>query len=137
LWCALAAVVVATAVSAAGYWIAPQADARQSLIWGAPMLWFVGFGAMLSLVLRNRVAASAALGMVWLGEIFLRTYLLQNQVLQKVYLFLTLETLGGSRSPASAYWFTNRLTLLLLAAAFLAAIIALLHRNEALLGHEG
>jgi hypothetical protein len=75
--------------------------------------------------------------MVWVGELFLRFYFLQNAALQKVYLFLTLETLGGDTAPASAYWLTNRLTLLALAALFLVATLLLVRRGEALLGHEG
>ena len=137
LWCALAAGLISAAISAAGYWIAPQTEPRRPLIWAAPMLWFVAGGAMLSLLLRSRVASSAVLGMIWLGELFLRTYFLQNPTLQKVYLFLTLETLPGARAPASAYWLANRLTLLAMAALFLAALVLLLRLNEALLGHEG
>jgi hypothetical protein len=136
LWCALSAALTSAAISATGYWIAPQASLRQPLIWAAPMLWFIACGAMLSLVLRSRIASSAVLGMVWLGELSLRIYFLQNIALQKVYLFLTLDTLAGDRAPASAYWLTNRLTLLGMAALFVAALVLLLHRNEALLGHE-
>jgi hypothetical protein len=136
LWCLLAAALTSAAISAAGYWIAPQADPRRPLIWAAPMLWFVAGGAMLSLLLRSRVASGAVLGMVWLGELFLRAYFLQNSALQKIYLFLTLETLPGAGAPASAYWLANRLTLLAMAALFLAALAFLLRRDEALLGHE-
>jgi hypothetical protein len=136
LWCALAAVVISAVIAAAGYWVAPQAEPRRQLIWAAPMLWFIACGALLSLLLRSRVASSAVLGMVWLGELFLRAYFLQNAALQKVYLFLTLETVPGSSAPASAYWLTNRLTLLVSAALFLSAVAFLLRRGEMLLGHE-
>lgn len=137
LWCALAAALTSVVISAAGYWIAPQTAPRQPLIWAAPMLWFVAGGAMLSLLLRSRVASSAVLGMVWLGEFFLRPYILQNTTLQKGYLFLTMETLAGDRAPASAYWLANRLTLLAMAALFLAVLALLLRDDESLLGHEG
>jgi hypothetical protein len=136
LWCTLAAVVTSASISAAGYWIAPQTEPRRQLIWAAPMLWFIACGALLSLLLRSRVASSAVLGMVWVGELFLRAYFLQNAALQKVYLFLTLETIPGSSAPASAYWLANRLTLLAMAALFLAVVALLLPRGEALLGHE-
>jgi hypothetical protein len=137
LWCAGCALLTSVAIAAAGYWIAPQDGPRRVLIWAAPMLWLVVGGAMLSLLLRSRVASSAVLGMIWLGEFFLRAYFLQNAALQKIYLFLTLETLPGDRTLPSAYWLTNRLTLLATAALFLAAIGILLRRNEPLLGHEG
>jgi len=136
LWCALAAAVTSAAISSAGYWIAPQAEPRRQLIWAAPMLWFIATGALLSLLLRSRVASSAVLGMVWLGELFLRAYFLQKAALQKVYLFLTLETVPGASAPASAYWLTNRLALLATAALFLVGVAYLLRRGEALLGHE-
>lgn len=137
LWCAGCALLTSAAAAAAGYWIAPQDGPRRVLIWAAPMLWLVAGGAMLSLVLRSRVASSAILGMIWLGEFFLRTYFLQNGALQKAYLFLTIETLPGDSAPASTYWLANRLTLLATATFFLAALSFLLWHNEALLGHEG
>lgn len=136
LWCVVIAALATVAIAAAGYWIAPQAAPRQPLIWGAPMLWCVAGGAALTLLLRSRVASSAVLGMLWVGELFLRGFILQNTALQKAYLFLTLETLPDNHTPASAYWLTNRLTLLVMAAVFLVAIIVLLHRNESLLSHE-
>lgn len=136
LWCAGFAALTSASIAAAGYWIAPQAGPRRALIWAAPMLWLIAVGAMLSLLLRSRVASGAVVGMIWLGEFFLRAYLLPNAALQKVYLFLTLETLPGDRAPASAYWLANRVILLALAALFLIAFTLLLRRNEALLGHE-
>lgn len=135
-WCALAATITSAAIHSAGYWIAPQASLLQPLIWAAPMLWLILGGAMLSLLLRSRIASASILGMLWLGELFLRVHFLQNAALQKVYLFLTLETLPGDGASAAAYWLTNRLTLLATAALFFLALAPLLRRNEALLGHE-
>jgi hypothetical protein len=137
VWYALAAALASAAIHAAGYWIAPQPPSRELLIWAAPLLWFVACGAMLTLLLRSRVASGALLGMVWVGELFLRPYILPNAALQKIYLFLTLETLSGARAPASGYWLTNRLALLGMAALFLMVLFLLLRRSESLLGHEG
>src|SRR5262249_31476768 len=67
LYCTAVAGITAAAIHAAGYWIAPQGAERQPLIWAAPMLWFIGCGAMLALLLRSRVASSAILGMIWVG----------------------------------------------------------------------
>jgi hypothetical protein len=135
-WVALAAAGASALILAAGYWLAPQTAPRSQLIWAAPTLWFVGAGAVLSLLLRSRAAAGAVLGMIWLGELFFRYFFLQNAVLQKLYLFLTLETLPNGVAPDASYWLANRLTLFGTGLVFLAATALLLRRNEALLGHE-
>jgi hypothetical protein len=136
VWVALACVVVSVLVRATGYWIAPQPAPLNQLSWAAPALWFIGAGAMLSLLLRSRIASGAILGMLWLGELVFRTWFLQNTMLQKAYLFLTLETLPSGSAPDAPYWVANRLTLLALSVVFLVAVVLLLRRNEALLGHE-
>lgn len=136
VWVALACALVSVIVRATGYWIAPQPSPLNQLIWAAPALWFLGAGAMLSLLLRSRIASGAILGMLWLGELIFRVWFLQNATLQKTYLFLTLETIPSGSAPDASYWVANRLTLLALAVVFLAVAVLLLRRNEALLGHE-
>ena len=136
VWSALVGLLITWAVHQTGYWLAPQPAPQDQLAWGAPLAWFVAGGAMLSLLLRNRVASSSVLGMLWLGEIFLRSYLLQHSLSQKLYLFLTLSTLPHGDVPNAPYWLANRLTLLGMAAAFLITLAWLLRQNEALLGHE-
>jgi hypothetical protein len=106
------------------------------LLWLAPLLWFIAAGAMFALLLRSPVAAGAVLGMVWLGEVFFRAQILENVYLRNAYLFLTLETLPGGFAPDAAWWTQSRLILLAMVAVFLVIFIALLRRNEALLGHE-
>jgi hypothetical protein len=136
LWATVVCAATSIAIRQAGYWLASQPSPLDQLIWLAPLLWFIAAGAMLSLLLRSRVAAGATLGMLWLGELFFRAQILQNVYLRNVYLFLTLETLPGGFAPDAAYWAQSRLTLLAMAAVFLLIFAALLRRNEALLGHE-
>jgi hypothetical protein len=136
LWTVCVAALASTLIHASGYWIAPQPAPLNQLAWAAPLLWFTFGGAMLSLLFRSRVASSAILGMLWLGELLFRVFFLQDATLQKAYLFLTLETVRGGFAPDASYWVANRLTLLTMALLFLITLCLLLRRNEALLSHE-
>lgn len=136
LWIALICGGATLVAQAAGYWIAPQHAPVNQLIWLAPMLWFAMGGALLSLLLRSRVASSAVLGMVWIAELLFRWYFLRDSLLQKVYAFLTLATLKQGPAPDASYWLSNRLTLLAMAGGFLVVLLILLRQNETLLGQE-
>jgi hypothetical protein len=136
LWAVAVTAVTGGVIRQAGYWLAPQPEPLDQLLWLAPLLWFIAAGAMFALLLRSPVAAGAVLGMVWLGEVFFRAQILENVYLRNAYLFLTLETLPGGFAPDAAWWTQSRLILLAMVAVFLVIFIALLRRNEALLGHE-
>jgi len=136
LWAALVAGGVTAVVDGAGYWIAPQSAPLDHLTWLAPLLWFVATGALLALLLGSWVASTAVLGMLWVGLPFLRWYFLQDAVLQKLYLFLTLSTIPGAEAPDAPYWVANRLLLIGIGVVFLALVAMLLRRSEAILGHE-
>jgi hypothetical protein len=136
LWAMAVCAATSATVRLAGYWLAPQPTPLDLLIWLAPLLWFIGAGAMFTLLLRSPVAAGAILGMIWLGEVFFRTQILENVYLRNAYLFLTLETLPTGFAPDAAWWTQSRLILLAMAAVFFLIFAALLRRNEALLGHE-
>ncbi|HEY2570071.1 MAG TPA: hypothetical protein VGI27_01295 [Solirubrobacteraceae bacterium] len=136
VWSALVSTAALIGVQATGYWIAPQSAPLSQLTWAAPLLWFVGLGSVLTLLLRSRVGSSAVLGMLWLGELLFRSYLLHNDVLQKLYLFLTASSLAGGDAPNASYWLANRLTLIALGLAFLAITSLLLTRNESVLSSE-
>lgn len=136
LWLALICGGGVLVMQAGGYWVAPQHAPANQLTWLAPLLWFINGGAMLSLLLRSRVASSAVLGMLWIAELLFRGYFLHDTLLQKVYAFLTLATLKQGPAPNASYWLSNRLTLLAIAGIFLIALLILLRQNEALLGQE-
>lgn len=137
LWMALICGAGALVVQASGYWIAPQHAPANQLTWLAPLLWFAVGGAMLSLLLRSRVASSAVLGMLWIAELLFRWYFLQDRLLQSVYAFLTVATVKQGPAPTASYWLSNRLTLLTMSGIFLVALVGLLRQNETLLGQEG
>jgi hypothetical protein len=137
VWGALICGAGTAAAQASGYWIAPQRTLDSHLTWLAPLLWFVMGGAMLSLLLRSRVASSAILGMLWIAELIFRWYFLQDTVLRRFYAFLTLATLEHGPAPNASYWLSNRLTLLAMAGVFFITLLILLRQNEALLGQEG
>ncbi len=136
LWTTLVCAATTAVIVATGYWIAPQPAPLNQLTWLAPLLWFIGSGALLALLLGSWVASSAFLGMLWLGVLFFRWLFLQHRSLRTVYLFLTLETVKDGQAPDASYWVANRLTLIAMAFVFFALVALLLRRNEALLGHE-
>lgn len=136
LWMALICGAGMFVAQTRGYWIAPQLAPINQLTWLAPLLWFVLGGAVLSLLLRSRVASSAVLGMLWIAELLFRWYFLQDTLLRRVYVFLTLATLKQGPAPNASYWLSNRLTLLAMASVFLIALSVLLRQNETLLGQE-
>jgi hypothetical protein len=136
IWSALVCAAVQIALQITGYWIAPQPSPLNQLTWFGPLLWFGGLGSLLTLLLGSRIGSAAVLGMVWLGELFFRSFFISNPILQKLYLFLTISSLTGGDAPNAAYWTVNRLTLGILGTAFIGITLLLLRRNEALLRAE-
>jgi hypothetical protein len=130
LWTIAVCAAISRLGAAAGFWLVPRAAPLDQLAWLAPLLWFTMGGTMLALLLRSGTGASAILGMLWLGELLLRPFFLQNAVLQKTFLFLTMI------EPRASFWLANRLTLVGMAVVFLVLAALLLRRNEAILGHE-
>lgn len=123
-------------VQALDYWIAPQPAPLNHLTWLAPLLWYIAAGALLALLLGSWVASTSILGMLWLGELLFRPFFLRDEALRDTYLFLTVATLRDGGAPDAAYWLTNRLALLGMAALFLLGVALLLRRNQAILNHE-
>ncbi len=133
LWTTLCTGGAALVITAAGYWLAilqSLSIGESILLWLAPLLWFIGAGATLALLLRSRAASGALLGMVWIAQFIFKPQFLQNGVLERVYLFLTEE------AGVPSYWLANRLILLAIALALLGLTMLLLGRSESLLGGE-
>lgn len=132
-WTALCTGSAALIITAAGYWLAflqALSPWESILLWLAPLLWFIGAGAALALLLRNRAASGALLGLLWIAQFLLKPQFLQNEALERVYLFLTEE------AGVPSYWLANRLILLAIALALLGLTMLLLGRSESLLGGE-
>lgn len=129
----LTAALASVTIWLAHYWIVVQAPPLNQLLWLAPMIGMAGLGAMLALALRNRSAAIAVLGVVWLGSIFFRPQIIQDIHLRYIYLFLTFDTVQGGLAYHAAYWLANRLTLIGLGLAMALVSVLLLRRNEVLL----
>lgn len=110
-------------------WV-PEPFGRGQLVWLSPLLFFVGLGCVLALLLRSRSAAGAMLGGYWLGCVIFKDYFLVRDWCCLFYPFATL------RAPGTDYWLDNRLTLILSTAAFLLVFAALLRREPAVLGGE-
>ncbi|HKD75932.1 MAG TPA: hypothetical protein VKB76_10565, partial [Ktedonobacterales bacterium] len=136
LWSSLIAVLAAVIIRLAGYWIVVQSAPLNQLLWLAPMVGMAGLGAALALLLRNRSAAIAVLGVVWFGSFFLRPQLIQDSHFRYIYLFLTFDTVQGGLAYNAGFWLANRLILIGLGLALALVAVLLLRRNETLLGSE-
>ncbi len=136
----LVTLAACVAVIAGGYWIVPVDQPIGQLVWLTPLLWYVGAGALLTLLLRSHVASSAVLGMMWIAQFLFKPEFLNSPTLQRLYLFATEELIPGiTRANASlwyATWVENRLILIAIAVALLGATAIVLGRNELLLGAE-
>ncbi|MBA3823147.1 MAG: hypothetical protein H0X24_04470 [Ktedonobacterales bacterium] len=130
LWLAVLGVAIVEVIRLFGFWHLPWVFPQDQLTWAAPTLALVALGASLALLLRNRAASSAILGVVWIGEILFGGFLQQYDATKYTYLFLSSEV------PSAGYWLGNRLALMGVAVVLLAMMWALLGRNEALLGNE-
>lgn len=141
VWALVTTLTVCAAVIAGGYWIVPVDQPVGQLVWLTPLLWFIGAGALLTLVLRSRIASSAVLGMTWIAQFLFKPDFLSGPVLQRMYLFVTEEVITQITRANASLWYTvwleNRLILIGIAFVMLAATAFLLGRNELLLGSEG
>src|SRR5262249_48564958 len=85
------------------------------VLWVAPLLWLAAAGALLALLLRSRATAGAVLGALWIAQLALHSYFATYAWTQPWFLFATLY------APDAAFWWANRIELILTAlAAFLA-----------------
>lgn len=140
-WALVTTLAICVAVIVGGFWIVPVDQPLGQLVWLTPLLWYISAGAVLTLVLRSRVASSTVLGMTWIAQFLFKPDFLGSPTLQRLYLFATEEIIPGiTRANASlwyAAWVQNRLILIGMALMILAAAVFLLGRNELLLGSEG
>lgn len=140
LWVFALTGIVSVLVVATHHWIVPVRQPLSQLTWLAPLLWYIAAGALLTLLLRSRVASSAALGMIWIAQFIFKPVFQEYGVLQRLYLFLT-EQLIPDVWPAQyplwyATWLQNRLILLALALIMFGVVALLLRRSEVLLSAE-
>ncbi len=140
VWALAVAAATAWIVVGTDHWIVPVDQPLAQLTWLTPILWYIGLGALLTLLLRSRVASSAILGMAWIAQFLFKNTFLHSQTLVRVYPFLTEELIPGiTRANAPlwyAAWVQNRFILLAMAMAMLTVASVLLGRNEALLSAE-
>ncbi len=140
LWVLALAGLVAVTTVATHRWIVPVEQPLSQLTWLSPLLWYIAAGALLTLLLRSRVASSTALGMIWIAQFLFKPVFQEYGVLQRLYLFITEELIPDIWPASYPSWYTtwlqNRLTLLALALVMLVAVALLLRRNEALLSAE-
>jgi hypothetical protein len=110
----------------AGLWTVPGPFLKGQLGWLAPLLWFVGAGALLATLLRARAASGAILGGVWLFENLFGGLMVEREWARPFFLFATTYT------PGADYWLTNRLALIATALVALAAVWIIASNPESL-----
>lgn len=127
---AAASLLTALAFYGTGAWPAQESTAGIVLAWAAPMVWLGGLGLFAAVAARSPAVGSGLVGGLWLAEILGTDSMVANPVLKAQYLYTTHVHLHG------APWAVNRLALLTVGTAALAAAGALLGRPERLLGAE-
>jgi hypothetical protein len=108
-------------------WSALLSFLTNQLTWLAPLLWFVGLGLCLAMLLRSRSASSAILSGIWVGEILFKDFFIDTDWLRPAFLFPTTLT------PAIDFWLTNRFEVLGTALVLLLLGWLLLRNPEGLL----
>lgn len=129
-WAALFAAAWTAALSATGLlWEQlPESLLLGGLTWAAPLLFFVGAGALLALVFKSHTASVAILGGLWVVEAAFPTLVVARDWLLPFYLFATVRIPGAG----TEFWLSNRLTLLGTALVFVVGIVLLLRNSESL-----
>jgi hypothetical protein len=97
------------------------------LTWVAPLLWFVGVGLCLALLIRSRSASSALLGGIWTVEAIFYGYFAITVWLKPEFLFPT------TLAPDINFWLSNRFELLATALVLILLGWFLMHNTELLL----
>ena len=97
--------------------------ARQ-MAWLAPTLAMIALGSAAAFAIRQSVAGAAAIGMVWIFEIILREWFLQDRLGRYALLIM------GSNYPGHPALRGNQAALIGAAGLLLAAAWALLRRQE-------
>lgn len=97
------------------------------LTWIAPLLWFVGVGLCLALLIRSRSASCALLGGIWTIEAIFYGYFAIIDWLMPIFLFST------TLAPNINFWLSNRFELLITALVLILLSWFLLRNSELLL----
>jgi hypothetical protein len=97
------------------------------LTWIAPLLWFVGVGMCLALLIRSRSASCALLGGIWTIEAIYYGYFAIIDWLKPIFLFST------TLAPNINFWLSNRFELLITALVLILLSWFLLRNSELLL----
>jgi hypothetical protein len=131
VWASLIGIVTAIIVRLIGHELAPVSLVTQQLVWLAPLVWFTGAGAFLTLLLRSRAGSSAVIAGIWIGENLLGKVFGSDVWLRPFFLFAT------SYKPGRSFWLSNRLELVAAGCLLNALVFLWLTRNPStLLGGE-
>jgi hypothetical protein len=107
-----------------------QAAGLRMFLGGAiSCLCFISIGAVLSLWLHHRIAGGVILMALWALLLLFKQSMLASDLGQVLYPFLTLDM------PDSAFWWINRLTLLVFSLLLIYGAARLTRQEEALLPH--
>lgn len=128
-WTAMVAVSWAVALRVSGLWAWHGPFLMLQLGWLAPVLWYVSFGILLTLLVRSRWASGAILGGVWLASTSLGGLLTNYDWISLLSLS---STTYGLRWLGMEWWLANRAVLVAISAAMAFFSVRILRDNEAL-----
>lgn len=95
------------------------------LTWLAPLLWFSALGMFITLLTHSRTASGALIASIWLIEVlFIKGLVATNIWLRPLYLFAT------TLQPATSFWLSSRLEMILTALALFGLSWLLLRNRE-------
>ena len=126
-WSALVGITTTLAVRLIGHQLAPVPLLTQQFVWLAPLVWFAGAGALLTLLLRSRAGSGAMIAGIWIGENLLGKVFGGTDWLQPFFLFAT------SYEPGGNFWLSNRLELVATGLILNALVWLWLTRNPSIL----
>jgi len=86
-------------------WTLSQSGGVWILAWLPTLVWFAGWGGLLALLLRNRAASAAILGVIWVVELAFHGVFPLYGWTTPLYVYATMF------SPEAPYWLLNRLEL--------------------------
>lgn len=127
LWSALIGIVATVVARVAGHPLSPVSFIESQLVWFSPLIWFMGAGALLTLVLRSNAGGSAVIAGIWIGENLIGKHFADHAWSQPIFLFAT------SYLPGASFWLDNRLELAAMGLVMCGLVFLWLSHNPATL----
>jgi hypothetical protein len=131
LWSSMASLGLALVAGLTGVWHPAHGLAAGQLTWLSPVLALIGVGAVVFALSGSTTGAGAAVAALWLVQDLTPQWYASRDWARPLYLFI-----DDQPGPLAAYWWTNRLTLLIVGLLLvgLAAAVLTVRRDRVFAG---